>query len=76
MSWEVIRQVPDQVRNDVAGTTVTGVVITFTTGLGQTSTVFIEDPLYSDTGAIKQAIDRKAALVDQIARLRSDDYPG
>lgn len=75
MSWAVTRQVPDQIRNDVAGNTATGVVVYFTTGLAQQSSVFIEDPLYSDAAGVKQAIDRKAAVVDAVAQLRSDDYP-
>ena len=69
MSWQVTRQVPDQVKNAIDGTTVTGVVVYFTTGLNQASSVFIEDPYYSDVGAVKQAIDARAALVDQVAQL-------
>lgn len=69
MSWQVTRQIPDQVRNDMSGNTATGVVVYFTTGLNQASSVFIEDPYYSDVGAVKQAIDAKAALVDQVAQL-------
>lgn len=69
MSWQVTRQVPDQVRNDIAGNTATGVVVYFTTGLNQASSVFIEDPYYSDVAAVKQAIDAKAAVVDQVAQL-------
>lgn len=69
MSWQVTRQVPDQVRNAIDGSTVTGVVVYFMTGLNQPSSVFIEDPHYSDVGAVKQAIDAKAAVVDQVAQL-------
>ena len=76
MSWRVTRQTPDQVKNDVSGATLTGVVVSFVTGLGQPSTVFIEDQLYGDPATVKAAIDAKAAVVDQIAQLHSDDYPG
>ena len=69
MSWNVVRQVPDQIKNDITGNTVTGVVVWFVTGLDQASSVFIEDTLYSDAAAVKQAIDIKAALVDQVAQL-------
>lgn len=74
MSWRVTRQAPDQIRNDPSGATLTGVVVYFTTGLNQASSVFIEDPLYGDPATVKQAIDAKAAVVDQVAQLRSDDY--
>ena len=76
MSWQVTRQVPDQIKNDPSGVTLTGVMVYFTTGLGQPSSVFIEDPLYSDADTVKQAIDRKATLVDRVAQLHSDDYRG
>lgn len=69
MSWQVTRQVPDQVRNAIDGTTLTGVVVYFTTGLSQPSSVFIEDQYYSDVATVKQAIDAKAAVVDQVAQL-------
>ena len=69
MSWQVVRQQPDQIKNDITGNTVTGVMVHFVTGLQQASSVFIEDTLYSDAGAVKQAIDTKAALVDQVAQL-------
>lgn len=76
MSWQVTRQLPDQIRTDMTGASVTGVVVYFTTGLGQASSVFIEDPHYSDAAVVKQAIDRKAAVVDQVAQLTSDSITG
>ena len=69
MSWQVTRQVPDQIRNDVTGATLTGTVVYFTTGRNQQSSVFIEDALYGDPATVKQAIDAKAAVVDQVAQL-------
>lgn len=72
MSWQVTRQVPDQVRTDITGNSVTGVVVYFTTGQQQSASVFIEDAHYSDADAVRQAIDVKATLVDQVAQLRSD----
>jgi hypothetical protein len=76
MSWQVVRQVPDQIKNDITGNTVTGVVVHFVTGLQQPSSVFIEDTAYSDAAAVKQAIDVKAAIVDQVAQLTSDSTTG
>lgn len=75
MPWLVTRQAADQIRSDPSGATLTGVVVYFTTTLNQASSVFIEDQLYGDPATVKQAIDAKAAIVDQIAQLRSDDYP-
>lgn len=72
MSWRVTRQLPDQIRNDITGASVTGVVVYFTTGQQQNSSVFIEDDHYSDADAVRQAIDAKATIVDQVAALRSD----
>lgn len=72
MSWRVVRQEADQIRNDITGNTVTGVVVHFVTGNNQASSVFIEDPFYGDPAVVKQAIDAKAAMVDQVARLTSD----
>lgn len=75
MSWRVTRQAPDQIKNDPSGATLTGVVVSFVTGMNQLSSVFIEDQLYGDPATVKAAIDAKAAIVDQVAQLRSDDYP-
>lgn len=71
-SWEVIAQVPDQILQAQDGTTVTGVVVRFQTALGEQSSVFIDNRLYGDVAAVRQAIDRKAAIVDQVRQLRSD----
>lgn len=75
MSWRVTRQAADQIKNDPSGATVTGTVVSFVTGLNQNGNVFIEDALYGDAATVKAAIDAKAAVVDQVAQLRSDDYP-
>lgn len=75
MPWRVTRQAADQIKNDPSGATLTGVVVYFTTTLNQAGSVFIEDQLYGDPATVKAAIDAKAAIVDQVAQLRSDDYP-
>lgn len=69
MSWQVTRQVPDQIKTDVTGSAITGVVVYFTTGQDQASSVFIADDHYSDVATVKQAIDAKATIVDQVAQL-------
>lgn len=71
-SWQVTGQVPDQIETAQDGTTVTGVRVRFTTGLGEQSTVFIDNQLYSDVGAVARAIQRKADLVDQVRQLHSE----
>lgn len=74
MSWQVTRQAPDQVRTDQAGNTTNGVVVYFTTGAGNESSVFIADTIYGNVQATKDAIDAKAQIVDSTAALVSDDY--
>lgn len=76
MSWQVTRQRPDQIVTDEAGETRTGVKVYFQTGLGQQSSVFVDDQLYGNVAAVKQTVDAKAAVVDQVAQLVSDDYQG
>ena len=71
-SWQVTGQVPDQIETAQDGTTVTGVVVRFRTGLGEQATVFIDNRLYGDAGAVKAAIDAKAAMVDRVRQLTSD----
>ena len=73
MSWEVTNQRPDQIRQDQAGNTTTGVIVSFRTGAGRESSVFIDDSQYSNVDAVRTALDGKAALVDQIGTLKSDD---
>lgn len=71
-SWEVTGQVPDQIETAQDGTTVTGVVVRFRTGIGEQATVFIDNKLYGDPAVVKAAIQRKAEMVDQVRQLTSD----
>lgn len=76
MSWQVTGQMPDQIKTDQAGNTTTGVIVRFQTGLGEQSSVFIDDTSYGNVTAVQAALDAKAAIVDQVRQLQSADYQG
>lgn len=70
-SWSVTRQAADQVNITNGGDPISGVRIFFTTGEGNTGSVFIPDTVYHHTAAVKEAIQAQANQMDAISALHS-----
>lgn len=70
-TWSVNRQAADQIDLATSGDPVSGVRIFFTTGLGQTGSVFVPDTQYHNTGVVKEAIQLQADQMDRIAQLKA-----
>lgn len=67
-SWQITGQVHDQVIPTDAGQALTGTYVYFTTGLGETASVFVEDKVYS-VDQVKAQVREHAKKVDDIRRL-------
>jgi hypothetical protein len=72
--WIVTGQDPDQVIVTNAGKPVTGTMVYFATGDGNTGSVFVDDGHYHPK-AVHAAVGARAALVDEIGRLSSAAPP-
>lgn len=70
-SWSVSRQAADQVNITGSGDPVTGVRIFFTTGEGNSGSVFVPDTVYHNTKAVREAIAVMADQMDAIGALHS-----
>lgn len=66
--WQVTSQVSDQVVLTNAGQAVTGTYVYFTTGDGNSGSVFIADAHYS-AAEVKKAVSARAAVLDEVGRL-------
>lgn len=66
--WTVTGQVSDQVVLTPAGQAVTGVYVYFTTGEGQSGSVFVEDAHYN-AKTVHAMIAAKATLLDEVYHL-------
>lgn len=64
-SWAVTGQVTDQVRVTDAGQTIEGVQVYFTTGEGQTGSVFVPDTQYTEA-KVRQMIEARANRLDAV----------
>lgn len=69
-SWTVTGQVTDQVRVTDAGQTIEGAQVYFTTGEGQTGSVFVPDTQYTEA-KVRQMIEHRAAQLDAVFNLAS-----
>lgn len=69
--WIVTAQVTDQVIVTDAGQTDTGVQIYFTTGEGNSGSVFVSYRHYGDRQHVKGVIHAMAHLIDDIGKLHA-----
>lgn len=72
--WMVTGQDPDQLIVTDAGKPVSGTRVYFSTGEGNTGSVFIDDGHYHPK-TVHAAVGARAALVDEIGALTSDSKP-
>lgn len=72
--YQVTSQASGQVQVTPAGQVVTGVAVYFSTGKGNSDSVFIPDEHYN-VDAVRKAVRARAELVDTIGDL-SADMPG
>lgn len=68
MAYTVIRQVPDTYDFTVPGDPVLGVQVYFTTGNGNTGSVFVPEAKYTAAN-VSNMIGAKAKLIDEIGAL-------
>jgi hypothetical protein len=72
--WIVTGQDPDQVIVTNAGRPVTGTMIYFATGEGNTGSIFVDDGHYHPK-PVHAALSARAALIDEIGQLSSAHKP-
>lgn len=66
-TWQVISQL-EQTQIGTNSQLVKGMLVTFTTGLGNTGSVFVPDAQYTPS-TVKAAIAAQAATLDAVSRL-------
>lgn len=75
-TWKVTGQLDGQLNIGATGNPVTGVQVSFTTGLGNSGTVFVPDSIYPDARATWTVINDRAVLLDAVSGLTHASYPG
>lgn len=71
--WVVTAQVTDQVENNQANQTITGVRVYFTTSQGNDGVVFIPNNHYSPKN-VHARVAAQARLIDEVGRLTADTH--
>lgn len=67
-TWEVTGQQADQTQITQAGQVVTGHVVYFTTGEGNSDSVFVPDGQYN-ANTVRRLIEARAAIADEVGSL-------